>query len=141
MLDFTDVTDFIYQEDPPQQDSPARRVTGRNLAHAHRSTVERALAAADLHVGRAVLVAPTVLQAASLLCVCRPYVTAACRIVDDQAARTAVLSGRVSLLDATKAGTGTLAEHFARSTPDEWLEAARVIGPAVIWDHMIAPLV
>lgn len=35
----------------------------------------------------------------------------------------------------------TLAEHFAHSTPAERLECARIIGPAIIWDQMIAPLV
>jgi hypothetical protein len=35
----------------------------------------------------------------------------------------------------------SLAEHFRRSSPDEWRECARAIGPVVIWDQMIAPLV
>jgi hypothetical protein len=35
----------------------------------------------------------------------------------------------------------TLAEHFARSTPEECLDAANVIGVEVIWDRMIVPLI
>jgi hypothetical protein len=35
----------------------------------------------------------------------------------------------------------TLAEHIARSTPTERLAAARIIGPAELWDSMISPVV
>jgi hypothetical protein len=35
----------------------------------------------------------------------------------------------------------SLAEHFARATPAEWLEAARTVGVTTVWDRMIAPLV
>jgi hypothetical protein len=35
----------------------------------------------------------------------------------------------------------SLAEHILRSTPEEVLEAARVVGPARVWDWMIAPIV
>jgi hypothetical protein len=35
----------------------------------------------------------------------------------------------------------SLAAHFLRATPEERLEAARAIGPAVIWDEMIVPIV
>ena len=65
-----------------------------------------------------------------------------CRDRDDPAARAAVLAGERSILGAAKTATSeTLAEHFARSAPSEWLEAAREIGPGIIWDHMVAPLI
>jgi hypothetical protein len=35
----------------------------------------------------------------------------------------------------------TLAEHIARSTAEERLAAARIVGPAEIWDTMISPVV
>jgi hypothetical protein len=35
----------------------------------------------------------------------------------------------------------SLAEHLLRSTPEEMIEAGRKVGPAVIWDRMIAPIV
>ena len=117
-------------------------VTGRNVAHSPRSVVERAFLAADLHLGRVELISPTIKQCSVLLRVCRPYVAAAAAISDDQAARDAALAGRCSLLDAAKpAHFETLASHFARSSRAEWLEAARVIGPAVLWDEMVAPLI
>jgi hypothetical protein len=112
------------------------------LAHGKRSVPERASIAADLHLNRVELISPTVKQCAHLAGVCASYVAAAVAIVDDQAAREAVLAGDCTLLDAAKAvAPETLAEHFARSTPKEWREAARAIGPALVWDHMIAPLV
>jgi hypothetical protein len=56
-------------------------VTGRNLAHAHRSAVERALLAADLHLGKCTLVQPTIKQMAALLRVSPLLVAAAIQIV------------------------------------------------------------
>jgi hypothetical protein len=35
----------------------------------------------------------------------------------------------------------TLAEHIARSSPTERLAAAKIIGPAELWDSMISPVV
>jgi hypothetical protein len=48
-------------------------VTGRHLAHAHKSRIERAFMAADLFTGAKVLTEPTVVQAASLAGVNRTY--------------------------------------------------------------------
>jgi hypothetical protein len=139
-------TDRIYHEISPQQDDPTvlSLVSGRSLAHGKRSVAERAFLGADLHSGRVDLVCPTIKQSACLVHVCVPYVAAAIVVGDDQAARDAVIAGELTLPEAAKAsnvGSISLAEHFARATPDEWLEAARVIGPGVIWDTMIAPLV
>jgi hypothetical protein len=125
-----------------QSDTTTPTISGRNLAHAHRSIPERARVAAGLHLNRLMLTSPTVKQCAALVGVCVPYVAAAVEIIDDPDACEAVLSGDINIIDAAKAAKAeTLAEHFARTTPDEWLEAARVIGPARVWDHMIAPLV
>jgi hypothetical protein len=114
------------------------------LAHADRSIPERAFVGADLHLNHIELISPTVKQCARLVGVCVPYVAAAVAIAttDDQAARAAVLAGDCNIVDAAKAvAPETLAEHFARATPEEWLECARMVGPSVIWDRMVAPLV
>ena len=135
-------TNGIYHEIPRQQDEPTALVTGRNLAHVKRSVPERAFAGADLHLNRIGLTSPTIKQCARLVGVCVPYVAAAVAIADDEFGRAAVLTDELTLLDATKATAAeTLAEHFARTGPAEWTEAARAIGPALVWDHMIAPLV
>jgi hypothetical protein len=43
---------------------------------------------------------------------------------------------------AGKYGNGeSLADHLARSTPEEMADAARRIGVGVIWDRMIDPLI
>ncbi len=119
-------------------------VTGRNLAHGKRSVAQRAFIAADLHRGRASLMSPTIRQAAILANICVPYVAAAVVIADDLDTRGAVLTGDVSLLDAAKTKkhpAESLAEHMQRATHAEWLEAARTIGTAPIWDYMISPLI
>jgi hypothetical protein len=120
-------------------------ITGRSLAHGKRSVTECALVGADLCLGYVALTSPTVKQCAALAGVCIPYVTAAIRVTlaDDPAVREAVTAGRRSLLEAAKAAanTETLAEHFARCAPNEWREAARVIGVNVVWDKMIEPLI
>jgi hypothetical protein len=136
----------IYEENGfPQDDEQGdkfRLLTGRNLAHAKRSIVERAFVGADLHLNNLGLILPTVKQSACLVGVCVPYVAAAVAIADNQAAQSAVLAGKLTLLDAAKAATPeSLAEHFVRATPAEWLEAARMIGPARVWDQMVMPLI
>jgi hypothetical protein len=134
-------TGSIYHGIPPEQDEPLT-ITGRNLAHSTRTKAARAFVAADLHLGRCRLTNPTVAQAARLAHVCTPYVAAAIALADDAAARAAVLAGDRTLVDAARRGAPEcLAEHFARCTPAEWLECARTVGAAAIWDHMVVPLV
>lgn len=138
-------TECIYEENgSPQGDDDefTHLITGRNLAHAKRSVLERAFVGADLHLHNLGLILPTIKQSATLVGVCVPYVAAAVAIADNQAARAAVLAGDCTLMNAAKAAAPeTLAEHFARATSEEWLEAARMIGPARVWDHMIMPLI
>ena len=134
----------IHHEVPSPQAGPVPTITGRNLAHGKRPTNERALIGADLHLNRVELVSPTIKQCARLAGVCVPYVAAAVVIAtaENQAARAAVLAGDETILDVAKAVTPeSLSEHFRRAPQSEWLECARAIGPAVIWDRMIAPLV
>jgi hypothetical protein len=71
------------------------------------------------------------------------------------ATQAAAVTG-VSPLDVVKARAGklgngkrngrnghgeSLANHIVRSTPAERLEAARVVGPALLWDQMISPVI
>jgi hypothetical protein len=121
---------------------PAITVTGRNVAHAKRSSAERAFLAADLHLDRAILAKPTIGQAAILLKVGRPYVAAAIAIADNADTRAAVLAGdRPLIVPGAYKNLESLAAHFARSTPAERLDAARTIGVDVLWDSLIGPLV
>jgi hypothetical protein len=99
--------------------TPPKTVTSLYLAKNDLSARERARLAADIIAGR-VTVKLTVQQAARLCRVSVPYVNDARR----------------------PAGGGeSLAHHFERSTPEEWRECARLVGPAVIWDQMLSPLV
>lgn len=116
------------------------KISGRNIAHVHRTVAERALLGADLHLDHVELISPTIKQCAILVGVCTQYVAAAVIIADDPAVRAAVLAGERSILGAAKPSE-TLADHFVRTSPADWLEVARTIGPAVIWDTMISPLV
>jgi hypothetical protein len=120
---------------------PTPTITGRNAAHGKRSVAERSFVGADLHIGCTALVSPTIKQAAAIMKVSVPYVMAAIELADNKAARTAVLAGKITMLDAVKsvASGETLAEHFARTGPAEWLEAARIIGPDIVWDTMVLP--
>jgi len=119
----------LYSNGSRTPTSPAhlRHITGQYLARAHLTRRQRARLAAELANGAAVLSPPTVKQAAAL--------------------------ARVSVFDVSKArrngkpGNGrsngheeTLADHIGRCSPAERLEAGRKVGPAVIWDTMISPV-
>jgi hypothetical protein len=119
---------------------PIPTISGLNLAHGHRSVVELSFVGADLHLGRTQLITPTIAQCARWLGVCRPYVTAAVAIADDQHARHAVLTGRMPLLGTSK-HKETLAEHLTRATPEEVANAVHTFGVGLVWDRMIAPFV
>jgi hypothetical protein len=68
-----------------------REITGRNLAHAKRTPTERALLASDLASGRAVLIAPTLRQAAMLTGANGSYAQAAMKL--DAGERRSVANG------------------------------------------------
>jgi hypothetical protein len=114
-----------------------KRVTGRNIAHAKRSAVERALMAADLHLDRYALIRPTIGQAAELLKVCPAYVAAAARIAHDEKARDAVLSGRVPL--AVAGWSESLTDRYLRSSPAERINLTQTAGVDHLWDELIIP--
>jgi hypothetical protein len=110
-------------------------VTGRNLAHGQRSTIERALLAADLTLGRVDLVKPTIKQAAHLVGVCPAYVAAAKAIAEDPDARAAVLAGRVPLIIAG----WSLSDHYLCASAKEKTRLGRVAGAGTVWDEVVVP--
>jgi hypothetical protein len=112
-------TDVIHQENPTPQDS-VRDVTGQFLAKNRLNARGRARLAAGIIDGQVKIRNLTIRQTARLCRVSQPYVTAARR---------------------PPAAPETLAEHFVRATPAEILEAARTLGPAVVWQRMVEPLV
>jgi hypothetical protein len=112
-------TDVIYRGTPTPQGS-ARHVTGQYLAKNRLNARDRARLAVGIIDERVKIQKLTVGQVARLCRVSVPYVTDARR---------------------PPAKSESLAERFARSTPDEWRECARTIGPAKVWDHMVMPLI
>ena len=102
------------------------------------SPLERAFSAARLWRGQVQLTKPTAIQSAAIFGVCPAYVRLAASIVDNPSTVQAVLSGRLSLVVA--AGGESLPDHFARASVQEWQETAKTVGPVVLWDEMIEPL-
>jgi hypothetical protein len=92
-------------------------VSGQYLAKNHLSARGRAHLAADILAGHVLIDSLTIKQLSAICRVSVPYIR-----------------------DARKRPE-TLLEHFIRSTPEQWRECARVIGPAIIWDEMVSPLV
>jgi hypothetical protein len=124
MLDTVSTTTFAV---PPAPPVPPRKVSGQYLAKNKLDARGRAKLAADLIDGRAALGPLTAKQ-----------VTGLCRASSATVAKVrGVTHHRAMPADNSE----TLAEHFARTTPAEWTEAARAIGAANVWDFMIAPLV
>ena len=93
-------------------------VSGQFLSKNKLCARGRARLAAEILAGHVQVDDLTIRQTAGLCRVSVPYVTAACRHKSE-----------------------SLAEHFARSTPEEWQQCARLVGPARIWDQMLSPLV
>jgi hypothetical protein len=117
-----------YTNGPPGPTSPAAPhwVTGSQLAKAKRSRQQRAHLAAALANGSVAVYPLLVNQAASLLKVPQFDVTEVRRNGNGKKPRH---------------GRETLAQHIARSSPAERLAAARIIGPAELWDTMISPVI
>jgi hypothetical protein len=81
---------------------PVTTVTGRNIAHAHRTSVERAFLVADVVAGRVQFVDLTVKQLAAIARVSQGYANAAMAVAADPVRRRRVEGGS-SLMDAAKA--------------------------------------
>jgi hypothetical protein len=112
-----------------------RRVTGRNVAHAHRSTCQLAALAADIAVGRVELTKLTFRQICAIVGVSVPTASLALQLHD--AARDRVARGEVKLADANRANR--LATDFFAASSKVREAAGRAIGAAKVWDDMVAP--
>ena len=99
---------------------PRRRITGRYLAHNRLDARARARLADDVAKGHVEITGLTVRQVSRLCRVSIPY---------------------INNVRKPPPAPESLAQHFARSTPDERRECARIIGPAIVWDAMISPLI
>jgi hypothetical protein len=102
--------------------TPVRQYSGQYLSKNRLSKAARARIAADIVSGKA-----------DVHDLCIKQVARLCRVP-------------LSALNIARNGsrpqrTETLAQHLARSTPDERAEAARVIGVDKVWDQMVAPLI
>lgn len=75
-------------------------ITGHNLAHAHRTSSERAAIAAQLVLGEAEMVKPTITQVVPAARVSVPYVHLALHLKPET--RALVAMGELSLSDAGK---------------------------------------
>jgi len=106
---------------------PVRRISGQYLARAHLSRRQRAELAAALVDGSVEIFPPTTKQAAML---------AAVPVVEVTKVRRNGKPKRSSSKD-----TETLAEHIARSSLAERIEAARALGVHIVWDTMVAPVI
>jgi hypothetical protein len=80
-------------------------------------------------------------DACDLCCVNRTYVAKVRRM--SEADRIRLLRGVISLspLRNGKRSKPTLADMLAVATPSERAEAAARLGPAVVWDEMVSPLI
>jgi hypothetical protein len=112
-------------------------ITGRNLAHAHRSASERAALAAQLVLGEARLVKPTITQVAAITLVSLPYVQVALKL--SETTRYRVVKGELSLPDAARANG--LLSAWLTSTPEEKAALGVAVGVNAVWDEAIAPAI
>jgi hypothetical protein len=107
-------------------------INGRGVNRRKLSRRQRIQLAADVVIGARSFV-PSYEQAAVLFGVPRHRLSRYLKARRAAAAHSEAAVGN---------GNGeTLAEHIARSSAAERLEAARIIGPAVLWDEMIEPVV
>jgi hypothetical protein len=103
----------------PINDRRRKKVSGRFLAHNRLKPGARRRLANDIRDGRIEITDLTWKQLALLCRVSVPTIRKAADTVTSE----------------------TLAQHFRRSSREEWRECGRTLGPAVVWDEMIAPLV
>lgn len=115
-------------------------ITGQSIAKARKWNARtRAFWAAGWVLGLT-SIKPTTKLAAEVFRVSVPYVNDAIAELGTDADYERWLNGQGSER-LNGQDSESLAEHLLRSTPEEMIEAGRKVGPAVIWDRMIAPIV
>jgi hypothetical protein len=106
-------------------------ISGQTIAKSKWNVQARALLAAKWRLDQVSIKPPTTKMAADVFRVSVQPVNAAIAEIgtdaNEQDLRRHLLEGPPE--------SGPLTEHLLRATEEEWLEAARAIGPAVIWDR------
>jgi hypothetical protein len=126
---------YTIDSQPHKRFRPPAPVTGRNVAHAPRSVSQRAVLAAQLRLGDAVLVSPTITQCAALTRVSQPCISLALKL--KPATRDRVAVGELTLADAARAN-GLLVAWLA-ATPAEKAAFGIAVGVNEVWDAAISP--
>jgi hypothetical protein len=114
---------------------PPFLVTGRDIAHSHRTPSQRAALAAQLVLGEAKLTKPTITQVVEIVRVSGPYVRFAMRLKENT--RERVGDGELPLAAAARAN-GLLAA-WLDATPEEQAALGTAVGVNAIWNCAIAP--
>ena len=112
-------------------------ITGRDLAHSHRTASQRGALAAQLVLEEVEHIKPTMIQAAAVTRTNIPYVQIALRLTP--ATRVRVAAGEFTLAEAAKAN-GLLAAWIA-STAAEKTALGAAVGVDAVWDSVIQPLI
>jgi hypothetical protein len=113
---------------------PIPVVSGRNIAHSSRTTVQLAFVAADLCLDRVRLVPPTIKQAANVVGVSYGYARAATHIAYCRPdMRLAVENGRRPLIDPTSA---PVLHDIWRATPASERDAFVRAHMSEIWKSL-----
>ena len=109
-------------------------ISGQSIAKSKWNAQTRAVRAAKWRLGQA-SIKPTTKLAAAVFGVSVQLVNSAIAEIGTDAEYGRWLN------ELDPPDSESLEAHLRRATPEEWLEAARAIGPAAIWDLMIAPIV
>lgn len=113
----------------PVTSTPIRTVGGRSLVHWRLTKRDKRRLALDILAGRVGVIDFTVKQVAALVGLDVEYI------------RTARNGSNGGNGYQPKPKPPSLADLLVNSSPEERAEAAARLGPAVIWDSMVAPLI
>jgi len=123
------------------------RSSRRLYRQRQRAAVKRALTGAALYLGRSFPV-PATLRDAADCCGSNPkYIEAAATLLKSEDANLIqrVLAGHISLMDAAasiqKRAQLIAAYRECESNGDDLVALAKAVGPASIWDNVIAPVI
>ena len=110
-------------------------ITGRDLAHSHRTASQRGALAAQLVLEELQRVEPTAIQAAADTGANMAYVQIALRLTP--ATRARVAAGEFTIAEAAKANG--LLGAWITSTPAEKAALGAAVGVDAVWDNVIQP--
>jgi hypothetical protein len=125
----------IYSVKSQPSTTPIPAYSGRNLAHGHRDSGQRGALAAQLVLGEAKYVKPTITQAVAITGANTFYVRWALEL--KPATRAHVVAGDITLVEAVKANG--LLTAWASATPAEKAALGVAVGVNEIWDSATQP--